>query len=38
MYDEKLDLSRPIEWQSEEEQTAALKFFNAAYRAEASGG
>ena len=37
MYDEKLDLSRPIEWQSEDEQRAALKFFNAAYRAEESG-
>ena len=37
MADEKLDLSRPIEWQSPEEQFAALKFFNAAYRAEESG-
>jgi len=37
MYDERLDLSRPIEWQSPEEQFAALKFFNAAYRAEESG-
>jgi hypothetical protein len=37
MYEEKLDLSRPIEWQSEEEQRAALKFFNAAFRAEESG-
>jgi hypothetical protein len=37
MHDEKLDLSRPIEWQSQEEQNAALKFFNAAFRAEESG-
>jgi hypothetical protein len=37
MYDEKLDLSRPIAWQSPDEQNAALKFFNAAYRAEESG-
>jgi hypothetical protein len=37
MYDEKLDLSHPIDWQSEAEQRAALKFFNAAYRAEESG-
>lgn len=37
MYEEKLDLSRPIEWQSAEEQYAALKFFNAAFRAEESG-
>ncbi len=38
MYDEKLDLSRSIQWQSQEEQNAALKFFfNAAYRAEESG-
>jgi hypothetical protein len=37
MYDERLDLSRPIEWQSEDEQRAALKFFNAAFRAEESG-
>jgi hypothetical protein len=37
MYDEKLDLSHPIEWQSEAEQYAAVKFFNAAFRAEESG-
>ena len=37
MYDEKLDLSRPIEWETPEERKAALKFFNAAYRAEESG-
>jgi hypothetical protein len=37
MAEERLDLSQPIEWQSEEEQRAALKFFNAAFRAEESG-
>ncbi|MBI2395045.1 MAG: ferritin-like domain-containing protein [Deltaproteobacteria bacterium] len=37
MYDEKLDLSQPIEWASEEERSAAVAFFNAAYRAEESG-
>src|SRR5262245_21633158 len=37
MYEEKLDLSRPIEWESAEEHFAALKVFNAAYRAEESG-
>lgn len=37
MYEEKLDLSKPIEWTSEEERTAAIAFFNAAYRAEESG-
>ena len=37
MYDEKLDLSQPIVWASEEERTAAIAFFNAAYRAEESG-
>jgi len=37
MVEEKLDLSHPIEWQSPEEQHAAWKFFNAAYRAEESG-
>lgn len=36
-YDEKLDLSHPIDWQSEEEQTAAIAFFSAALRAEESG-
>ena len=37
MHDETLDLSRPIEWSSEAERTAAIAFFNAAYRAEESG-
>jgi len=37
MHDERLDLSHPIAWESPEEQHAALKFFNAAYRAEESG-
>lgn len=37
MYEEKLDLSQPIEWSSEAERTAAIAFFNAAFRAEESG-
>jgi hypothetical protein len=37
MYDEKLDLDGPIEFPSEEVRRAALKFFNAAFRAEESG-
>jgi hypothetical protein len=37
MYDDDLDLSTPIEWDSEEERAAAIAFFNAAYRAEESG-
>jgi hypothetical protein len=37
MDEEKLDLSEPIAWESEEERLAAIKFFNAAYRAEESG-
>ncbi len=37
MYDEVLDLSRPIEWASDEEKNAAIAFFNAAFRAEESG-
>jgi hypothetical protein len=37
MYDEALDLSVPIEWESPEEQMAAVRFFNAAFRAEESG-
>jgi hypothetical protein len=37
MYEEKLDLSTPIEWESEAERTAAIAFFNAAFRAEESG-
>ena len=34
---EKLDLSEPPAFRSEEERTAAIAFFNAAYRAEESG-
>lgn len=37
MYAEKLDLSEPVVFESEEERKACLKFFNAAYRAEESG-
>lgn len=37
MYEEKLDLSQPIEWADEEERQAAIAFFNAAFRAEESG-
>ncbi len=37
MYEEKLDLSTPIVWESEAEQRAAIAFFNAAFRAEESG-
>jgi hypothetical protein len=37
MYDEDLDLSTPIVWDSAEEQEAAVAFFNAAFRAEESG-
>jgi hypothetical protein len=37
MYDERLDVSLPVEFTSEEERTACIKFFNAAYRAEESG-
>ena len=37
MYEEKLDLSVPIEWESPEEQMAAIRFFNAAFTAEESG-
>ena len=37
MYDEDLDLSQPIVWDSPEEQEAAIAFFNAAFRAEESG-
>ena len=37
MYDEQLDLSVPITWDSPEEQQAAIRFFNAAFRAEESG-
>ncbi len=37
MYGEKLDLDGSIEFSSDEERRAALKFFNAAFRAEESG-
>lgn len=37
MSDEKLDLSEPTAFASEDERLAALKFFNAAFRAEESG-
>jgi hypothetical protein len=37
MAEEKLDLSRPITFESREEQLAAIAFFNAASRAEESG-
>jgi len=37
MHYEKLDLSQPVEWESEAERTAAVAFFNAAFRAEESG-
>jgi hypothetical protein len=37
MYDEHLDLSRPVEFESEDERIACINFFNAAYRAEESG-
>src|SRR5262249_36497079 len=37
MYDEQLQLGAPIQWSSEEEQKAAIAFFNAAFRAEESG-
>ncbi|MFI5180721.1 MAG: ferritin-like domain-containing protein [Thermoanaerobaculia bacterium] len=37
MYDEKLDLSKPVEFSSDEERKACIAFFNAAYRAEESG-
>jgi len=37
MYEEKLDLSEPIRFASDEERSAAVAFFNAAYRAEESG-
>jgi hypothetical protein len=37
MYDEDLDLSQPVAWDSPEEQQAAIAFFNAAFRAEESG-
>lgn len=37
MQDEALDLSTPMAWSGSEERRAALKFFNAAFRAEESG-
>jgi hypothetical protein len=37
MYDEELDLSRPVEFESERERVACVAFFNAAFRAEESG-
>lgn len=37
MHDEYLDLSEKIEFESEDERRAAVKFFNAAFRAEESG-
>ena len=37
MYGEHLDLSKPVEFESEEERLACISFFNAAYRAEESG-
>ncbi len=37
MREEYLDLSEPIIWSNEEERRAAIKFFNAAFRAEESG-
>jgi hypothetical protein len=37
MYGEHLDLSNTVEFDSEEERLACIKFFNAAYRAEESG-
>jgi Ferritin-like domain len=37
MRDEYLELGTPIAWSSDDERRAALKFFNAAFRAEESG-
>ena len=37
MHDEYVDLTQPIRFQSETERRAAIKFFNAAFRAEESG-
>ncbi len=37
MYDEHLDLSKPVTFDSDEERAACISFFNAAYRAEESG-
>jgi hypothetical protein len=37
MHEEALELSQPITWRDAKEQRAAIKFFNAAFRAEESG-
>jgi hypothetical protein len=37
MYEERLDLAAPVAFASEAEREAAVRFFNAAYRAEESG-
>ena len=37
MHEQALDLSQPIDWRDAREQRAAIKFFNAAFRAEESG-
>jgi hypothetical protein len=37
MYEEKLDLSKPVEFSSDAERRACIAFFNGAYRAEESG-
>lgn len=37
MHAEYLDLSEPVSWESEAERLGAVKFFNAAFRAEESG-
>jgi hypothetical protein len=37
MYEEGLDLSRPVAWASDAEHQSAVAFFNAAFRAEESG-
>lgn len=37
IHEEKLDLSQPIAWRDAREHRAAIKFFNAAFRAEESG-
>jgi hypothetical protein len=37
MHDEYVDLSKKVEWSSQNEQRAAIKFFNAAFTAEESG-
>jgi hypothetical protein len=37
LHEDRLSLETPIPWGSEEERTAAIRFFNAAFRAEESG-